>query len=100
MASPLKYGGGRAAILYRLSVPIGGVGFPSQMNGVSTHHQISPFSRTTPGAQNALLPLFFFITLYYSFREIRAALPRQEYSSRKSSATQSYKCMLGLFVFP
>ena len=35
------------------------------------------------------------------FRKIRAALPGEGYSSRKSSATQSYtdKCMLGLFVF-
>ena len=38
--------------------------------------------------------------LYRPFREMRVALPGYGYSSRKSSATQSYRCMLGLFVFP
>ena len=42
----------------------------------------------------------FFYTLYYPFREIRATLPGKSYSSREGSATQSYKCMLGLFMFP
>ena len=46
--------------------------------------------------------LLFFYVLFFSYTfiiPIRAALPGSGYSSRKSSATQSYKCML-FFVFP
>ena len=43
--------------------------------------------------------LLFLIQFITPFREIRAALPGYGYSSRKSSATQSYKYMLDLFVF-
>ena len=35
--------------------------------------------------------------LYYPFREVRTALLGKGYSSRKSSAPHSYKCMLGVF---
>ena len=43
--------------------------------------------------------LFLFYTLYYPFRENRAASRGYGDSNRKSSATQSYTCMLGLFAF-
>ena len=42
----------------------------------------------------------FLIHFIIPFMEIRVALPGWGYSSRKSSAAQSYRCMLGLFVFP
>ena len=42
----------------------------------------------------------YFLHFTNHFREIQATLPGSGYSESKSSTTRSYKCMLGLFVFP
>ena len=44
--------------------------------------------------------IYIFYCALFPLREIWAALPGYGYNSCTSSTTQSYKCMLGLFVLP
>ena len=54
------------------------------------------------GAIGWVVVLLFCLLLHFivPFGKLRAALPGLSYSSGKTIATQSYKCMLGRSVFP